>query len=451
MANPFRQNVARFNEAVMAPAFHINTGRKISGEEHEFWASDYGLKVDGSTDNTTAVQDTLDAAAAWATSKTTRYAEVRLPVRPEPYIIGGALQTGTNYGNNQLALPVVDGDDRKLTLVVRGGLDAAAMPYWTQTVANRWGVTLASTVTGQSVSAAWGAPGVIGGPAISGTSATYGASHSANFNNVHVVMSGIGILVPAEPTVGGVNFRALAECEISKCSVMADATPTVLNANKPPDNDWTFGFMGPDPFNNDLQLMYGLSCYGMYDAFVIGEHTWIDRAAAIYCRNGFNFLCVSENNHSVAGGALSCEASVNAVTTTGSDEYEFPIHVAALSCETISGAHVYDPNNCLSGELHLTALSGYTDIVVTGGDNLRVLAANQNRGPLSAPAVPATTVALTNPFWLDCDILITGGTVTEVEIDGVATGLTSGWFPLRSGGSIAVTYSSAPTWAWFGR
>jgi hypothetical protein len=442
----------RFNEPIIAPGYELFSGGSVGAGEWVFDATKYSLDVDGSNDNTTAVRDTWDAAVTYGMANETRYCEILLPVRPDPYNLAAALaQGGTTFGNSQLPIPIVAADDRKLTIYVRAALDAAAMPYWDQDVGQRWGVTLYSTLTGQTVSGAWGAPSIMGGPAVSGSSATYGSSHDANFNNVCVILDGIGFLTPAEPTVGAVNFRGLAECRILNCAAMANASPAALNAAKPPNNDWTFGFMLPDPFNNDLSVINNASVYGLNDAFVIGEHSWIDRAAAIYCGNGFNFLCVSENNHSVAAGALSCEASTNAITTTGNAEYEFPIHVAALSCETISGYHVNDPSNCLSGELHLTALSGPDTIAVNGGDNLRILAANQNRGPLTAPNVPATTVALQNPFWLDCDVLISGGTVTEVTVDGVTTGLTSGWFPVRSGGTISWTGSSAPTWKWWAR
>jgi hypothetical protein len=66
------------------------------------------------------------------------------------------------------------------------------------------------------------------------------------------------------------------------------------------------------------------------------------------------------------------------------------------------------------------------------------------------PAVPATTVAATNnsgfAMWV-----VPNGTYTAVHIDGVLiSNLTSGWFRVRNGSTISLTYSStAPTWQWF--
>jgi hypothetical protein len=42
-------------------------------------------------------------------------------------------------------------------------------------------------------------------------------------------------------------------------------------------------------------------------------------------------------------------------------------------------------------------------------------------------------------------IIITGGSVTEIDIDGTSTGLSAGVFKLGIGETIAVTYSSLPT------
>lgn len=71
-------------------------------------------------------------------------------------------------------------------------------------------------------------------------------------------------------------------------------------------------------------------------------------------------------------------------------------------------------------------------------------------GPLAAPAVPATTVALANPFPYDCTVFVAGGTVTVIAVGGTATGLTSGSIRVPAGQTITLTYTVAPTWTWFG-
>jgi len=76
-------------------------------------------------------------------------------------------------------------------------------------------------------------------------------------------------------------------------------------------------------------------------------------------------------------------------------------------------------------------------------------------GAQTAPTMPASGTAITNPFPFDCTVYIYGGTVTDIEIDGTSTGLTtasSGSASVRvaAGQSITLTYSAAPTWTWFG-
>ena len=73
-----------------------------------------------------------------------------------------------------------------------------------------------------------------------------------------------------------------------------------------------------------------------------------------------------------------------------------------------------------------------------------------------APAVPASTVEVRNwAVWTPVRVTIVGGTVTAIAkgfTSGslVTTGATGGAFILEHGEYIAITYSMAPTWTWFG-
>jgi hypothetical protein len=60
---------------------------------------------------------------------------------------------------------------------------------------------------------------------------------------------------------------------------------------------------------------------------------------------------------------------------------------------------------------------------------------------------PATTVATTNHAGVDFSMYVSGGTVTAIAVNGVTTNLTSGNFYVPSGASFTLTYSSAPTLA----
>ena len=68
---------------------------------------------------------------------------------------------------------------------------------------------------------------------------------------------------------------------------------------------------------------------------------------------------------------------------------------------------------------------------------------------VGTPAVPASGVAQFNNSPNPTQVVVTGGTVSAISVNGTATGATSGAFYVPAGGSITVTYSVAPTWAWF--
>lgn len=68
---------------------------------------------------------------------------------------------------------------------------------------------------------------------------------------------------------------------------------------------------------------------------------------------------------------------------------------------------------------------------------------------ITAPGMPASTVAYTNTTTYDCTVIITGGTVTVIAVGGVTTGLTSGTVRVPVGQTIAITYTVAPSWMWY--
>lgn len=66
-----------------------------------------------------------------------------------------------------------------------------------------------------------------------------------------------------------------------------------------------------------------------------------------------------------------------------------------------------------------------------------------------APSLAASTVAMENTSGWPVEVGISSGTVTVVKKNGVTlTATTSGRIHLRDGGTIAITYSVAPTLQW---
>lgn len=65
------------------------------------------------------------------------------------------------------------------------------------------------------------------------------------------------------------------------------------------------------------------------------------------------------------------------------------------------------------------------------------------------PGFPLSTVPAKNNFGVTVYVTITGGTLSNVSVNGVTVGTTDGTYPVTAGGTISVTYTVAPTWNWF--
>jgi hypothetical protein len=66
----------------------------------------------------------------------------------------------------------------------------------------------------------------------------------------------------------------------------------------------------------------------------------------------------------------------------------------------------------------------------------------------SQPAVPASGVAQQNTNLYPVNVVISGGTLTAVVVNGVTVGTGDGTYTVPSAGAISITYSVAPTWVW---
>jgi hypothetical protein len=65
------------------------------------------------------------------------------------------------------------------------------------------------------------------------------------------------------------------------------------------------------------------------------------------------------------------------------------------------------------------------------------------------PAVPASLTAVVNTTGQDISVVLAGGTVTHITVNGTDRGTTTPAFVMVPGGStITLTYSVVPVWAW---
>ena len=407
----------------------------------------YGVKGDSVSDDTAAIANAISTEYAAGVADGTYYRELYFPLGV--YLLSGATtKTSTNKGNSQLPLPVVPVAGRKFTLVLRGSFNGSAMPYFSnvQTVAQTSGVVFKSTISPPN-DVTWGEPSVIGGPT---PAQGYGGGGSL-FSNLLVVIAGIQISLPNNPTISGVDFRGVANAHVGTLAILPQVDAHSLTE---PTNTFQFGLAMPHVNNNVTSIVESLSVYGCYFAFQPSEHTYAQAIRCIYNEVGICFA--GGGGSSTPHGCVIVHASIEGCVTglmfTGSAN---PAKISVLMLDWESNGpggpagfgtfhHIHDPSNFGVGEVGIRNVTPD----VNGASFLRVTNVDQARGHVTAPAVPATTVALQNPFWLDAAVTVSIGTVTAIAVDGTATGITSGTVIVPSGKTITLTYSVAPSWNW---
>lgn len=94
---------------------------------------------------------------------------------------------------------------------------------------------------------------------------------------------------------------------------------------------------------------------------------------------------------------------------------------------------------------------------VTGSKRFEGTAGFNPKSVVTQPAVPASTVAVTNTTGVAVTVFVKGGTITAITVGGVVTGIaasaalnTAFPIPLAPMQTIAITFTAAPTWVWVG-
>lgn len=160
---------------------------------------------------------------------------------------------------------------------------------------------------------------------------------------------------------------------------------------------------------------------------------------------------VVNSNKILGRGAGSGNGIVLAIGSTPATDSTVTGNVIAACSIGITGSGQAVARTTVTGNIVLSTVTtplnntGWASTCrVTGNAGINPL------GPLTAPAVPASTVAATNTFNTDVVVYVSAGTVTSIAVGGTATGMIAGSVRVPAGSTIAVTYTIAPTWTWFG-
>lgn len=407
------------------------------------------------TDDTVAIQTAMAALSTYVASAPW-YGE--LIFKPAIYIMAGAaVKGGSTLGNAQIPLPVLDLTDLsvKPIVVIKGTADNSSFAFWVQSAPQVAGACIVSMVETTANDPTWGPLSVIGGPTV--VSSFPGAGQ---FNNISAVIDGITVMCPLNPGQIAFDFWSLCHFAIHTASALVFWAPNGLGHTPSVSNGGGLGLRVPLFGSNDRCDIESLSIEGYNVGMTVDQHVAANRVGIIYSNWGLYVPVpgAATMTHGCWFGYLSIESCVSDAVhvATGAGTSLFGFNVGMLDTEGVGGNDISDPFNALTGTVNLlhNGSGSIQTPVVNGAANLEILSAGNAsstttvRGSVTAPAVPATTVALTNPFWKHAAVTVTGGTVTVIAVDGTASGLTSGTVIVPSGKTITLTYSVAPSWKW---
>lgn len=399
----------------------------------------YGAVRNGSTDDTAAINNALDAAVTACIADGSMLCVLDLTAGI--YQASSAtIKGGATKGNAQIPIPAREPTaGQQLTIVLRCPIGSGTHDHWLQTTGQKTGAVIRTSLTGQTPDGTWGSPSVIGGP-------TVDLASGSEFSSVRVILDNVAISAPPNPSVIGGDFRRCSKLDWTMASAIVDGTPAQMAV---PTDSNGIGFYMPRINNNDSVGGQKLTTAGFYYGVGISDHFACSELTTLYYNTAMFIQTsgVATYVHGLYVGYWSSEAGATILEKSNDAGNHIPIRIVGLDTETQSGTAIKDPGNNLHGSISYASNDGL-DPSVTGCANVRIINENRTRGNITAPSVPATTVAST-PIFKDAAVTITGGTVTVIAVDGVATGLTSGTVIVPTGKTITLTYSSAPTWKWW--
>ena len=294
---------------------------------------------------------------------------------------------------------------------------------------------------------------------------------SVNLTRVRVKnCRGTALSAPNETFM--VDFALSTDVVHTDCDCLTDdggSTATGFSANSSSNVEWkgciAYGMSVAHGFtHNTCRNLRYVNCHSFLNAtYGFNSESSIDVLFSNCIAGGKSTLAAT---HAYASG-----------TTLGNTDRGFTINgttqVVIAGCLSRWNARGIDFTNSSSGHVIGGAYTDNTAYGISFGDTASATAVRISGAPLSAnnptknvavpggiagfappcnvtaPSIPATTVALTNPYPFAATVYLTGGTVSAVAVAGTATGLTAGTFRVPANATITLTYTVAPTWTWF--
>lgn len=320
----------------------------LGGGGDWFNVRSYGATGDGTTDDTAAVQDAIDAAAAAGGGV------VYFP--SGIYKIAGALQD-TSRSNAQLLLPIVNVSAEQITIELRGEVPppSAASVIGSIGLPDNHSVIKGTLNTGSGT-----APCMIG---------TWGPSGSFNdFSLVHVVLRNLTFRMPSNPVLTAVDLSHATCAELD--NVIVDTGSYDVGGLSQMTTATSYGLRLPKLSNGALTALGIVNVIGFYNGIQVGEHTHGQNVNVWGCRYGVEFLAGYHPSLFDRLGTYHCQRGL--VGTGGAHYLEISqLNIEHASTGTwVTTYDIDDASNYLKGSCKwhvVLAGTGHDDTFTTNG------------------------------------------------------------------------------------
>ena len=229
---------------------------------------DHGAAVNGSTDDTAAVQAALNAAATAGGARI-------ISSKSGVCLIAGALQD-ISGANAQLLLPSIDYvDTEQITIVIAGAVPPPPIVSVIGTTPlpdNH--LVFKSTLTSGSGGA------LLGGQGPAGT--------LESFTNVMLRLENVTFRLPANPTHTALDLSKVAAVDMD--NVMVDAGSYYVQGLAEPTTSTSFGVRLPKLNNGAHTRLGSVDVVGFYKGYEFGEHSVGEQVNAWGCKQAFVFI-----------------------------------------------------------------------------------------------------------------------------------------------------------------